>query len=518
MKVNHGQIDILSAITKIGMALHSAKDLEDVLNMVTKAAVEELKIDACTVKVINERRNKLDIYSQHGLSELFIEKLGPYAMFKSHLNQLAMSGSEIIIENIEKEDRFKLPAELSDEGFKSVACMPIALEDQIMGVLSVYNKKDHSFDKEDLAFLKNLALQCGAVIYSLRRYRRMETLMNISRTINSSLDLNYVLKEIVVQAARVMKVRAASLRLLDEASNNLILKSSFGLSKQYLKVIPDSLPQSPIDKAVLENRKIIEMEDMTIDSRNLLREAAQEEGLVSMLCVPLVAQDKAIGILKIYTAVHTHFTDEEKNFLMAMSELGATAIRNAALYEKLHSMFLITNSLSATNDIKSVMDLLTMHSADYLKGLGAQVVLWDKDKERFTARSVYKLSESFINKLDMNKDWCAQETLKGNTIIASSLDEDDRFEFREMAMAEGIYSLVSMPLKAADKILGILQVFFKQCRNFSTDEIEFLTSITNHGAIELENAKLHEYFKNRYEELVDDIYVWHDWTSHVIRS
>lgn len=518
MRVDHSKIEILSKLTQLSTVLYTTRDLRKALNLITVASTNFLQVSACTVKVLNERRNKLEIYSQMGLTEDFINKIGPYGMFRSALNQKAIEGETVMVEDTQTEEVYNIPQELLDEGIRSIICLPLTTEDQVVGVLSVYNNEPMKLDKREMAFLKYMGIQGGAVIYSYRRFQRMETLMNMAKNINSSLDLDYVLKEIVVQAARTMKVRSASLRLLEETTNSLVFKTSFGLSKKYLENIPQTLKQSPIDRIVLEEKKIVEVEDMTIDPRVIISEAAADEGLSSMLCVPLMVQDRAMGILKIYTTNPTHFTDEEKNFLMAMAEISASAIRNAALYEKLHSLYLVTSSLSATIELDRVMELITIHAADYLKAMGAQILLWDKEKKRFTARSIYKMSEKFIYSIDMNKDWSALEGMKGNTVIVSRLDEDDRIEFREAAKEEDIHSLISVPLKSMDRILGILQVYCKQARNFTSDELEFITAIANHGAVSIENAKMHEHFKSKYEELVDDIYIWHDWTSYVIRS
>ncbi|MCD4783003.1 MAG: GAF domain-containing protein [Candidatus Eremiobacteraeota bacterium] len=518
MKMDYKEIGILSSLSKLTTALHTSKDMNKALDIIAKTAIDSLNVSSCTIKVLNERGNKLDIYSNMGFSDEFLSKVGPYGMFKNPLNKLALEGEQVVVEDIEKEKQFEFPQELLDEGIRSLICLPLKMENHVLGVISIYNNQPLKLDKEEMAFLENLAVHSTAALTSLRRFRRMTTLMNLSRTINSSLELNYVLKEIVVQAARSMRVRAASIRLLDESTNNLVFKTSFGLSKKYLKEIPFTLEQSPIDKEILEKKKIVEIIDMVMDPRIRIADAVRAEGLASMVCCPLLLHDKAIGILKIYTNIPTHLTGEEKNFMMAMSELSAVAIRNASLYEKLHSMFLATSSLSATIELDRVMELITIHAADYIKSMGAQILLWDKEKNRFSARSVYKISEDFVNSVNMNKNWCALETMKGDTIIVSNIAEDDRIDCKEATLREDIHSMISIPLKSMDRTMGLLQVYCKQPRNFSHDEIEFVTALANHGAISIENAKLHEHFKKKYEELVDDIYIWHDWTSYVIRS
>ncbi len=519
MNLEREEVKILSLLSKICRELYTSHNLEKALDTLANATIETLKVKGCSVKILNERHTKLEIYSIKGMSDTFLKDVGIYGMFRSAINQEAIKGEPIFIEDLEKETRVEVPQELKKEGIRAIASLPIKLEERVIGVLSVYHDKPFKFEEDVKIFLNMIATQGAAVISSLRHFQRMETLIDIGKTINSSLDLDFVLNEIVVQAARTTQCKAASIRLLDESTNRVVFKTSYGLSKDYIKKIPRTLDESPIDREVLEKKEVLYIEDLTKDPRVRIREDAKIEGLASMLCVPLVFQDKAIGILKIYTATPTKFSTDEINFLKSLGELSAIAVRNASFYEKLHSLYQVTSSLSSTLEVDRILELLCMHAADYLNAMGAQVLVWDKDQERFSTRVAYHLGKKFVDSLLLDKkSWSAQETLAGNTIIISDILEDERLDIKEAALKSGIRSMVSVPLKTMDRITGILQIYCKNPRNFTSDEIEFLTTLANHGAIALENAKVHEHFKSEYEKLINDIYVWHDWTSYVIRE
>jgi len=519
MKMEHKEFDVLTSVCKICHQLYTSSDLDKALETLSSAAISVLEAKGCSVKMLNERHTKLDIYVMQGFSDRFKTEVGPYEMFRSSFNQEAIKGNPIFIEDIEKEEEFELTSQLKQEGIRALASLPVRIKDKVIGVFSIYFEKPHRFDRKEKAFLNTMATQGAAVINSLRNFRRMKTLLDVGKIINSSLDLDYVLNEIVNQAAKTMKCRAASIRILNESTNRLVFKTSYGLSKEYLDIIPRTLEQSPIDRRVLEDKDVVYVEDLTTDSRVGMGPEAAKENLTSMLCAPLVFQDKSIGILKIYTTTRTRFTTEEIQFMRSLAELSATAIRNASFYEKLHSLYQVTSSLSSTLETNRVLDLLCIHAADYLKAAGAQVLVWDKDKDKFTARTAYNMDKEFVDSLALTRDsWSTQQTLQGNTIIVSNIKEDDRLEIREAALKAGINSMVSVPLKTMDRISGVLQIYCRIPRNFTSDEIEFLTTLANHGAISLENAKMHEHFKSEYEKLIDDIYVWHDWTSYVIRE
>ncbi|MFP4498697.1 MAG: GAF domain-containing protein [Vulcanimicrobiota bacterium] len=519
MKINKKEIDLISSLVEISTALYTVDDMDSALDALSSIALKYLKVKGCSIKVLNERRTRLEVFSMLGMSQTFSDDLGVYGMYKSPLNQIAIDGDILIIEDIEGQEKYKLPHELNKEGIKAVVCVPIRIEDKIIGVMSIYHSESREFDDSDMAFIKMLSVQAATVINTVGKYERTRSLLNVAKTMNSSLNLDQILKQIVSLATKTMRARASSIRLLNKSTNRLVFKHSFGLSMDYIDKIPVTLEQSPIDKEVLETKDVVYIEDMSSNPRVIMGQEAKEEGLASMLCVPMVLQDETIGIFKIYTTVPASFNKEEVQFLKSMGELGAIAIKNASLYEKLHSLYQVTSSLTATLETESVLDLLSIHAADYLSAMGAQVLIWSKEKESFSTRTAYHLSKDVLESLRLeNNFWSVQETLKGNTIIVSNMEEDERPKIRDAALNAGIHSMVSVPIKTMDRVSGILQIYCKRPRNFTSDEIEFLIALANHGAIALENAFLHEKLQAEYDKLVDDIYLWHDWTSYVIRE
>jgi GAF domain-containing protein len=352
-----------------------------------------------------------------------------------------------------------------------------------------------------------------------RTHKRTDTMLNIANIINSSLEIDHVLNEIVVQSATAMQCKAASLRVLNPTTNRLTFKTAHGLSQKYIKTIPRGLIQSPIDREVLEKNEVLWIHDATKDPRVASREAAAEENIGSMLCAPLSYCNRPMGILKVYTAVPTEFSQDEIQFLKSIADMGATAIYNAALFGKIHSLYKLTSALSSTLDVQQLVELLSMHAARFMQAVGSQVLIWDSEKEKFTSKAAYHLDKEFACSVQLSKHmWSASETLKGNTIIVSNVEKEDRLDIKYEALKAGIHAMVSVPLKAGDKVAGIIQVYHKSPRNFTQDEIEFLTTLANHGALAIENAIVHDNLKTNYDKLIDDIYVWHDWTSYLLRE
>src|SRR5947209_12618871 len=123
-------------------------------------------------------------------------------------------------------------------------------------------------------------------------------------TFSSSLDLEQVLQSIVKSTAEAMQVKGCVLRLLDPRTGQLQLGAVYGLSGGYLAKGPVEVGRSPIDSEALRGAPVI-IPDISADNRFQYQHAAKQEGLVSVLCVPLEVHGKAIGVMRVYTGEQT---------------------------------------------------------------------------------------------------------------------------------------------------------------------------------------------------------------------
>ena len=89
---------------------------------------------------------------------------------------------------------------------------------------------------------------------------------------------------------------------------------------------------------VVRRKKPVQVEDVRNSALYQNVEVAQREGLVSLLSVPLLYRQQAIGALSIYTERPHSFSNEEIRILSALAELSAVAIEKARLYERIMTM------------------------------------------------------------------------------------------------------------------------------------------------------------------------------------
>ncbi len=169
---------------------------------------------------------------------------------------------------------------------------------------------------------------------SKKLIKGLETLSLISSTIVSSKFLDDILTQIVKLTADMFGSKICSIMLLDEKKNELIIKATQSLSEKY-KTKPPVKVGSSISGLAVKEKKPIFVLDVKTDPRYMYPEIAKEEGLCSMLAVPMVIKDKVIGVLNIYTTTPHEFSSVEINILQTIANQAALAIENTRLLEEL---------------------------------------------------------------------------------------------------------------------------------------------------------------------------------------
>ena len=165
---------------------------------------------------------------------------------------------------------------------------------------------------------------------SMSYEQQIKALSKISKAIASELYLEDILRLIVAVTAQVMGSNICSLMLLDEKTKELIIRATQSISEEYNKKPPLKIGEGIAGKAVLEKKPIVIYEVLK-EKDYKFKDIAKRDGLVSLLCVPMMVKGKVIGVLNLYTSKPHKFTQNEINILTAVANQAALVIENTEL-------------------------------------------------------------------------------------------------------------------------------------------------------------------------------------------
>ncbi|MDP3143541.1 MAG: GAF and ANTAR domain-containing protein [Candidatus Omnitrophota bacterium] len=163
--------------------------------------------------------------------------------------------------------------------------------------------------------------------------KQIEALSKISKAITSDLYLDDILKLIVSVTAQAMGSKICSLMLLDEKGQNLVIRATQSISEAYNKKPPLRVGEGVAGKVVITKKPTV-IYDVKEEKEYKYKDIAKNESLVSLLCVPLIVKNKAIGVINLYTHKPHKFTKNEIGILMAIANQAAMVIENTELMVK----------------------------------------------------------------------------------------------------------------------------------------------------------------------------------------
>ena len=161
----------------------------------------------------------------------------------------------------------------------------------------------------------------------------LSTLTKISKAITSDLYFEDILKLIVSLTASVMEAKICALWLLDEEKQELRIRATQALSKEYLKERAMKVGEGIVGMVARDKEAVI-IKDVQADDRYKSKKLAEKEGFVSMLSVPMMVKDRLIGVINVYTVQPYDFTRSDVDLLSAVANQAAVAIENTELMVK----------------------------------------------------------------------------------------------------------------------------------------------------------------------------------------
>lgn len=359
-------------------------------------------------------------------------------------------------------------------------------------------------------FTHSMCPACAEKIFSKKIY--LESYQGICKAISTSLSLEEVLKLIVTNVVKVMNVKASLLRLLNKETNQLELAAYHGLSRGYADKGPVDYDAS-IDDALAG--KPVSIYDITADKNARYRKEAEKEGIRSILSIPLRFREEVIGVLRMYTAEPVSYTDEDLKFVAAIAEQAAIAIMNARIFEKsvsrekeyLNVFQAVTDAVSSTLNVKEVLDLIVKKIPEVLNLKGATIRLLDEAGKELKLVAAYGLSARYLNKGPVDTEENIREALRESPVAINDAATDPRIRYKKEAEAEGIRSMLTLPVIARGKVIGVLRLLTGHPRDFTQEEIGFAASLAKQCGTAIENARMYEkqYREVRYLQAIQEV-------------
>ncbi|MBX9602992.1 MAG: GAF domain-containing protein [Bryobacteraceae bacterium] len=359
--------ELLDFLLEVSTVTTETLDLDRLLESVAKIIRDVIPSDLFAILLYSERAQGLRIrYSTGHRAELvrnLVVRLGEGLTGTAASERLAVLSGDV------RQDPRYLNAV---DAVRSELAVPMIARGKLVGVIDLQSTQGDAYNEQDRALVRLLASRVAVAIDNARLYRRVErqnrtlrTLSHLSQEFSSILAIDELLGKIAKTIKALIDFDAFSIFLVDNERHSLVHRFSQRYDKRVdLNNIPMGMG---ITGAAAESREVVRVADTAADPRYI----ASHPGIRSEVAVPLILQDRVIGVLDVESERLNYFTEDHARTLALLAPQIASSVENARLYEELAQREQrMEQDLRAARKLQSV---LQPRSAPELPGLEVAV-------------------------------------------------------------------------------------------------------------------------------------------------
>jgi signal transduction histidine kinase/ActR/RegA family two-component response regulator len=347
-------------------------------------------------------------------------------------------------------------------GYRTLLSTPMILQNEVVGVLSMWRTNVAPFNKRECELLEEFAVQGAIVMRQVALLRalesrgaelaskvaQLEALREVGDAVGSTLDLDEVLDQIVSNAVRLTRTDGGSIMEYDESSDSFQVRAAFGSSPDLLnqlRAITIDRESTLVGRAATAHRTL-EVRDLADTELDPHLDALFRDGWRSVLAVPILRGDRILGVLVIRRRSTGSFGPHVE-LLETFAGQSALAIVNARLFGELQTK---TRELEIASHHKS--EFLASMSHELRTPLNAVIgfseVLLDRmfgeinERQDEYLRDIWNsgrhLLELLNEILDLSKVEAGQMVLEPSTFSVGSALEYCLAMVRERAASHAI--------------------------------------------------------------------------------
>jgi phosphoserine phosphatase RsbU/P len=335
-------------------------------------------------------------------------------------------------------------------------------------------------------------------------------LLEVADVVNTTLDLNTILRRVGELVRRVIEYEHFAIMLLNEKTQELRIRFSIGLPPEVVERCRIKVGEGVTGLAA-QRRETVLVNDV-------LKAPQYIETLPhvrSELAVPLIIKNRVIGVIDIEASRPGYFTEDHQRLLSVIASRIAIGIENARLYTRTSRQ---AKTLAVLNEISR--DLTSILNLDQLLQRVGEAVTRLIDYQMFSvllmdatgSKLEHRFSLRFNEKVQVKHDIPIGRGLVGyaaqhkEPVLVSDVGKDPRY----INANPETRSELCVPLIHKDRVIGVLDIEHTRRGYFTDDHVRTITTLAAQVAIAIENARLYEHVARQERRLQKDLALAHE--------
>ena len=344
--------EMLDFLLEVNEAISETLNLDTVMDNLASAVRKVVPYDLFAILLYSEKRHGLQVRYSRGHRVEVIKHLN--IPVSEGITGAAASTKEPVLVGDVRDDSRYLP---TVDAVRTELAVPILTRNRLVGVIDLQSSHLNAYTEEDANLVRLIASQVAASIDNARLYRRalrqnhtLQTLATLANNLSSTLDLDALLNETAITIKKLINYDAFSILLADTEKN--LLHRRFSLRYDKRVELDNVAMGTGITGAAVESKQPVRVADTRSDERYI----ESTRGIRSEIAMPLVVQDRVLGVMDLESEQVGYFTEAHVRLLSLLAPLIANSIENASLYEDIITrQQLMARNLRAARDLQSAL-------------------------------------------------------------------------------------------------------------------------------------------------------------------
>lgn len=343
------------------------------------------------------------------------------------------------------------------------------------------------------------------------RARQLAALLQVSRALGATVNVQSLLDVVLDELAGIVPYSEATIAY--EEDGFVYIKNYRG-PQPIENVVSVRAPseRAPVYQAVRRQRGPVIVHD-TEQAAWLTRPGTRQPTLNrSILAVPLRANDRIVGMLRLDHAEPGFYTSAHADLALAIANQASVAIENARLFElserrrrQLEALARADAGLYRTLRPREVLQALVDAAKELLGANKSSVLLWDAQQQHLTLEAIRGFQPESVGEMSqIAGDGIGTRAATTGQIVDTEDAQNDPCisdRLRAVAVAEAIRGMISVPIKLDGDVFGVFNLHYQDKRSFSQDVRQLLQMFAQRAAVAFQNARLYEAERTSRERL-----------------
>jgi len=332
----------LELLYHVSRELANEIELRPLLKKTLSLSVYHVSAERASIVILNEQNKPIDAAIMYGdkIYNHTVQQLKE-TVEKGMAGWVVRHHKPVMVDDTRQDLRWvrRPDDDANRSGAKSALCVPLLAHRKLVGVLTVVHPQVGFFSNEQLNLLQSIADIAGLAALNARLYesskqrsRVMSALIDNAVALNSSLQLDEVLKILMEQTTQALEVEVAALGFITQDGKEIEFRSAWGESSQFVEKVRLSVGKGVAGTVAATGKSVVTgLAD--------LKEIDQYPGysIYSMAAAPVKANSHIIGVLLAMNPKTGEFDPDTLTILNAICNVAGTAIRNAQNFEELQA-------------------------------------------------------------------------------------------------------------------------------------------------------------------------------------